>query len=63
MAQVGPSGFFLFMAILFAALAIYTVWRMGRRRQTPDVSGGFAPLTPSVTAVGVEAALETRQND
>lgn len=63
MAQVGPSGFFLFMAVLFAALAVYTVWRMGRRRQTPDATGGFAPLTPSVTAVGVEAALENRQND
>lgn len=63
MAQVGPSGFFLFMAVLFAVLAGYTIWRMGRRRVTPDASGGFAPLSPSVTAVGVEAALETRAND
>ena len=58
MAQVGPSGFFLFMGLLFAALAGYTVWRMGRRRHTPDATGGFAPLSPSVTAVGVEAAVE-----
>lgn len=63
MAQVGPSGFFLFMAILFAALAGYTVWRMNRRRETPDASGAYAPLSPNVTVVGVEAALENRQND
>jgi len=63
MGQIGPSGFFLFMALLFAALAGYTVWRMGQRRETPDAAGHFAPLTPNVTALGVEAVLETRQND
>ncbi len=58
MAAMGPDGFFLFMAILFAVLAVYTAWRMSRRPTTPDAQGGFTPITPNVSVIGVEAALE-----
>ncbi|NJM83942.1 MAG: MFS transporter [Tabrizicola sp.] len=58
MAGMGPDGFFFFMAILFAMLAAYTAWRMTRRRQTPTAQGGFTAVTPSISVIGVEAALE-----
>ncbi len=58
MAAMGPDGFFLFMAVLFAVLAGYTAWRMSRRRTTPDAQGTFTPMSPNVSAVAIEAALE-----
>jgi len=61
MAQTSPSGFFLFVAVLFAALAIYAAWRM-TRRAGPSVenTGAFRPLSPTASAVAVEAAIEAR---
>jgi MFS family permease len=56
MAQIGPDGFFLFMAMLFAALGLYTAWRM-TRRQTPGVQGAFTATMPTISIVAVEAAL------
>lgn len=58
MAQVGPDGFFLFMAVLFAVLAIYTAYRMTRRRRTPEAQGSFTPNSPTSSVIAVEAALE-----
>lgn len=58
MAQIGPNGFFLFMAVLFAALAGYTAYRMTRRRMTPESQGGFTPMSPNSSVIAVEAALE-----
>lgn len=58
MAAIGPDGFFMFMAVLFAALAAYTAWRMFRRRETPEPHFGYTPITPAVSVIGVEAALE-----
>ena len=58
MAQVGPNGFFLFMAVLFAFLAGYTAYRMKRRRHTPESQGSFTPMSPNSSVIAVEAALE-----
>ncbi len=58
MAQMGPDGFFLFMAVLFAMLAGYSGWRMTQRRHTPDMQGAFTAITPNLSVIGVEAALE-----
>jgi MFS family permease len=63
MGLIGPRGFFLFMAILFAALAIYAVWRMSRRRKTPDASAAYTAVSPSATAVIVESAMAEGEGD
>lgn len=63
MGAMGPSGFFLYMAILFAALAGYTVWRMTQRRQTPEVTAGFTPVSPGASVVSVEAAAMVDAED
>jgi MFS family permease len=57
MGYFGPSGFFLFMAVLFVVLAVYTVWRMNHRRSTPDTITAFTAVSPSASAVTVEYAL------
>ncbi len=54
--SVGSGGFFLFMAILFGALAAYAAWRMTRRRRTPEATSGFTPVSPTASVVAVEAA-------
>jgi MFS family permease len=57
MGLVGPSGFFLYMSLLFLALAVYTIWRMRQRRVTPESSTPFTAVSPSATAVVVEYAM------
>ncbi len=57
MGLVGPRGFFLFMGLLFAVLAIYAVWRMMRRARTADATSSFTAVSPSATMVFVEAAM------
>ena len=57
MGMVGPRGFFLFIGVLFAALAGYSAWRM-RRRTTPDGSSGYADLSPTASSLAVGAVLE-----
>ncbi len=56
MESVGPSGFFLFIAILYVALTGYAVWRM-TRRATPTVSGAFRGMTPGASSLAVDAVL------
>ncbi|MEF3046668.1 MFS transporter [Pseudotabrizicola sp. L79] len=68
METVGPSGFFLFMAILFAVLAAYGGWRMTQRRITPDATSGYTAISPTASVVAVEAAAlvdaeDARLND
>jgi MFS family permease len=58
MAQVGPPGFFLFMGILFAAMAGYAGWRMTQRPGTIEKTGPFTPLSPSSSVLTVGAAME-----
>ncbi len=57
MAQIGPDGFFVFIAVLFLVLAVYTGWRM-TQRHAPSVHTSFTAITPSVSVIGIEAALE-----
>ncbi len=56
MEKVGPSGFFLFIAILYVALTAYALWRM-TQRAAPTVSGSFRGMTPGASPVAVEAVL------
>lgn len=63
MGEVGPSGFFLFLAILHLILGAYALWRT-TRRVAPSVAeqGAYTPLTPSASAITVEVAFETQQD-
>ncbi|WP_103333550.1 MFS transporter [Pseudotabrizicola formosa] len=63
MGVIGPSGFFLFMGILFAVLALYTVWRMTQRRETPMVTSGYTPVSPTASVVAVETAAMVEAED
>lgn len=56
MGRVGPSGFFLFIAIMFLAIAAYALWRMtrGRRRL---FRRQLRTLAPGASLVAVEAAI------
>ena len=55
----GPGGFWLFLAGLMAALALYALWRMSRRAAIPpEETGAFVRLTPSASPLTVEAAQE-----
>lgn len=56
METIGPSGFFLFIAVLFAMLGGYAAYRMTRRRRTPEATSGFTPISPTASVVAVEAA-------
>ena len=58
MQQLGPKGYFLFIGLLFAGIAFYALWRMGRRRATAFVRRRFRPLSPTASAVAVEATIE-----
>lgn len=60
MGVIGPAGFFLFMAMIFAALAVYTGWRMTRRRVVPGPSGSYTALSPTASALTIEAALDRK---
>jgi len=63
MGAMGPSGFFLFMAIIFFALSGYALWRMTQRRTTPEATGSYAALSPTASVITVEAALELAEDD
>jgi MFS family permease len=62
MEQVGPSGFFLFIGVLYMALAAYAVYRM-TRRAAPSVSGAFRGVTPGASPLAVEAVLDEAAKD
>jgi MFS family permease len=55
----GPSGYFLFMAILLLALAVYAVYRKTQRAAIPvEETSPIMPMYPSATQVAVEVAQE-----
>lgn len=60
MGQIGPRGFFLFMGLLFMALAGYAAWRM-TRRIAPAGTGGYCTLAPTASALAVGAVMEQGQ--
>ncbi len=55
----GPSGFFLYIAILLFALALYAAWRATRRPSVPvSETGHMAQMYPAATQVALELAQE-----
>ena len=62
MQHFGLGGYFLFMALLFAGISLYAVWRMSRRHAQMFVRRRFRALSPTASAVAVEAAIEDRAN-
>lgn len=57
MEEIGPSGFFLFIGVLYILLAAYAVYRMARR-SAPSVSGAFRGVTLGASPLAVDAVLE-----
>lgn len=57
METIGPSGFFLFIAVLYAALAGYALYRM-TRRAAPSASGAFRGVTLGASPLAVDAVFE-----
>ena len=60
MDNVGPGGFYLFTAVLFAALVVYAIYRSTQRAAVPvDETGSFVAMSPAgTTVVGMEIAQE-----
>lgn len=55
----GPSGFFLFIAVLLFVMAGYAVYRMTQRASVPvDETGTMSPLYPTASPVALEVAQE-----
>ncbi len=60
MDRAGPGGFYLFTAVLFAALVVYAIYRSTQRAAVPvDETGSFVAMSPAgTTVVGMEIAQE-----
>lgn len=59
MGQVGPRGFWLFIALLMIALAGYAAYRMTQRASVPvEDSGAYVGVLQSASPVALEAAQE-----
>jgi MFS family permease len=60
MENVGPGGFYLFTAVLFAAMVVYAIYRSTQRAAIPiDETGSFVAMSPAgTTVVGMEIAQE-----
>ncbi|MFA3917877.1 MFS transporter [Ruegeria hyattellae] len=55
----GPPGFFLFIAVLLFALALYAAFRMTQRAAIPvEETGTMSPMGPIATQVAMEVAQE-----
>ncbi|MEY4983017.1 MAG: hypothetical protein RIR62_1283 [Pseudomonadota bacterium] len=61
MGAVGPSGFFLFIAVLYVLLAGYALYRM-TRRAAPQVTGHSAFIVPTASPVATAAVMEKSQS-
>ncbi len=63
MGNLGPSGFWVFLAANFTLFVAYVAYRMTQRVSLYEGEGDYdavtyAPLTPSATPIAVEAAQE-----
>ena len=59
MAAVGPSGFWVYVAVLMLMITVYSLYRMTQRSATPaDETGVYVSIMPTATPVAVEAAQE-----
>lgn len=55
----GPSAFFLYIAVLLFALALYAAWRATRRPSVPvSETGHMAQMYPAATQMAMELAQE-----
>jgi MFS family permease len=64
MESTGARGFFLYLAVLNVALALYALWRMTRRPAlSVEETGAFTVLSPTATTVAVEAAMEAAHEE
>jgi MFS family permease len=56
---IGPPGFFLFIATLMFAMAVYALYRMTQRAYVPvDETGAIAPIYPTSSPIAMEVAQE-----
>lgn len=59
MTQLGPAGFFAFIAMLLLTLVAYGGWRLTQRAALDlDEQGAFVPVSPSASPVAVDMAQE-----
>jgi MFS family permease len=58
MAKIGQGGYFLFLGLLFLALAAYSGFRM-LKRAAPTEHGAFAGFTPNASSLAVGAVVES----
>ncbi len=56
METVGPSGFFLFIGLLYVVLAVYGLWRM-TRRASPVATGSFRGVAQGASSLAVGAVM------
>ena len=57
MQVMDAPGYFLFLGVLFAGLAVYAAWRMSQRAG-PVEHGAYSGLTPGASSLAVGAVLE-----
>lgn len=56
---IGPHGFFLYLGVLLASLAVYAVWRAFRHGPRDVETGAFVAIVPAATtATGIGAVYE-----
>ncbi|MDZ4393068.1 MFS transporter [Cypionkella sp.] len=60
MGVIGPKGYFLIIGAFFAALAGYAAYRM-TRRTAPVQTNTYAGLTPTASALAVDAVLQEQE--
>ena len=64
MGMTGPRGFWLFLAITLAVMALYSGWRMTRRQSAYAAEAEdydavpYTPIMPTASMVAVETAQE-----
>ncbi len=59
MGLIGPSGFFVYIAIMLVALAIYAGYRMTQRASIAvEDTGAYIPISPTASPVVVELSQE-----
>lgn len=63
MGVVGTDGYWIYMGVLLAMLALYGGWRIMRRSGSPASAGGFAVISPTAQRMAVNAALEHAMDD
>jgi hypothetical protein len=56
---MGPKGYFLYIAVLLAALVAYALYRMTQRAApAPTQTDSYTPVSPSASPMAVEFAQE-----